>query len=185
MAADARFVIIGAGIVGLSVGLEIIQRFPGASVVIFEKESCVANHQTGHNSGVVHSGIYYKPGSLKSRLCVEGAEELLRFCRNHDLPFQRCGKVIVATADNELSRLDELFNRGHGNGLKGLRMLSAAEIAITAGKNLGFMVSLILAETFGRAIIINGDARRRHPRSSRGRTTCWRRELFLRSQKTL
>jgi len=128
MDSDKRVVIIGAGIVGLAVALEVLRRFPSASVVVLEKESCVASHQTGHNSGVVHSGIYYKPGSLKAQLCVEGAEALLNFCDENEVPYERCGKVIVATAENELPRLEELFRRGQGNGLRGLRLLSTGEI---------------------------------------------------------
>ena len=128
MARSPDVAIIGAGIVGLALALEIVRRFPGVSLVVLEKESRVANHQTGHNSGVVHSGIYYKPGSLKSRLCVQGSKELLDFCREHDVPFEQCGKVIVATAAEEFLRLDELFRRGLGNGIKGLRMLSGEQI---------------------------------------------------------
>src|ERR1017187_7929251 len=105
MARSPDVAIIGAGIVGLALALEIVRRFPGVSLVVLEKESRVANHQTGHNSGVVHSGIYYKPGSLKSRLCVQGSKELLDFCREHDVPFEQCGKVIVATAAEEFLRL--------------------------------------------------------------------------------
>src|SRR5208337_791133 len=115
--------IIGAGIVGLAIGLEISKRFPHVSLVVLEKGSEVAGHQTGHNSGVIHSGVYYKPGSLKARLCAEGAEALLRFCEENHLPHARCGKVIVATHESEFDRLDELFRRGQGNGVKGLRML--------------------------------------------------------------
>src|ERR1700754_2744198 len=107
MNSEKDFVIIGAGIVGLAVALELLHRYPGGSVAVVEKEDCVAEHQTGHNSGVVHSGIYYKRGSLKSRLCVQGAEELLQFCAEYKVPFRRCGKVIVATAEGELPRLQE------------------------------------------------------------------------------
>ncbi len=128
MAAEADFAIIGAGIVGLAIGVELTSRFPKASVVIIDKESSVAGHQTSHNSGVVHSGIYYKPGSLKARLCTEGAAELLRFCESNEVPYEVCGKVIVATKESELPRLEELFRRGQGNGLRGLKKLSAAEI---------------------------------------------------------
>jgi L-2-hydroxyglutarate oxidase len=128
MPAEARFAIIGAGIVGLAVALDLLERFPSASVAVLEKESRVADHQTGHNSGVVHSGIYYKPGSLKAQLCVEGAAMLLRFCESNDVPYQKCGKVIVATAQDELNRLYDLFERGKGNGLQGLRILGPEEI---------------------------------------------------------
>jgi len=120
--------IIGGGIVGLATGLELMRRFPGLPLTIVEKESAVARHQSSHNSGVIHSGIYYKPGSLKARLCVEGVELLLSFCQKHDINYQACGKVIVATESSELPQLDELYRRGNGNGLTGLRMLGPEEI---------------------------------------------------------
>ena len=120
--------IIGAGIVGLAIGLELSNRFPRLSVVVVEKEPFVAGHQTSHNSGVIHSGIYYKPGSLKARLCVEGARALLLFCQRHGIPFEVCGKLIVATQQEELPRLDDLYRRGLGNGLDNLRRLKAEEI---------------------------------------------------------
>jgi L-2-hydroxyglutarate oxidase len=120
--------IIGAGIVGLATGLELTSRFPGISLAVIEKESVVAGHQSSHNSGVIHSGIYYKPGSLKAKLCVEGAEALLSFCQENAVLYDICGKVIVATLESELPQLDELFRRGNENGLNGLRMLSANEI---------------------------------------------------------
>jgi len=120
--------IIGGGIVGLATGLEILGRFPGVSLAVLEKEPEVAAHQTGHNSGVIHSGIYYKPGSLKARLCTEGVNALLRFCEEHAIPYEICGKVIVATSQNENVQLDELHRRGIANGLKGLRMLTGDEI---------------------------------------------------------
>jgi L-2-hydroxyglutarate oxidase len=104
------------------------RRFPGISVAILEKESSVAAHQTSHNSGVIHSGIYYKPGSLKARLCVEGARELVQFCQEHDVPYDICGKVIIATAESEIPSLNELYKRGVGNGLRDLRTLTAEEI---------------------------------------------------------
>lgn len=120
--------IIGAGIVGLATGLEFTRRFPDAPLVIIEKESALARHQTGHNSGVIHSGIYYKPGGLKARLCVEGAAALVRFCQEHKVPYEICGKVIVATREDELPRLDELYTRGQRNGLQGLRMLDSEQV---------------------------------------------------------
>jgi L-2-hydroxyglutarate oxidase len=103
-------------------------RFPGISLVIVEKEAVIAGHQTGHNSGVIHSGIYYKPGSLKARLCVEGGASLLRFCKENAVPYEVCGKVIAATDESELPRLEELYRRGVQNGLTDLRMLVAEEI---------------------------------------------------------
>src|SRR5215469_12418860 len=90
-------IIVGAGVVGLGVALEITRRFPRRRLLILEKEDNVAQHQSGHNSGVIHSGVYYKPGSLKARLCVAGAAAMLDFCRSYGLPYQQCGKIIVAT----------------------------------------------------------------------------------------
>src|SRR5271170_3140318 len=120
--------IIGGGIVGLATGLELTRRLPGISLAIIEKEPALARHQTSHNSGVIHSGIYYKPGSLKARLCVQGVAALLRFCQENGVPYEICGKVIVATTAAEIPRLEELFRRGRGNGLAGLRMLTGEEI---------------------------------------------------------
>lgn len=120
--------IIGAGIVGLATGLEFCTRFPGISLAVIDKEETIAAHQTSHNSGVIHSGIYYKPGSLKARLCVEGADEMVRFCRQYGIPLEICGKVIVATKEEEIPRLEELYRRGKQNGLAGLRIISPEEI---------------------------------------------------------
>ena len=120
--------ILGAGIVGLAAGLELCTRFPRLSIAILDKEQMVAAHQTSHNSGVIHSGIYYKPGSLKARLCVDGAKAMVRFCAEQGVPYERCGKIIVATQEDEVGRLDELYRRGTGNGLVGLKMLSAEKI---------------------------------------------------------
>lgn len=102
---------------------------PGLSLAILEKEAAVGVHQTGHNSGVIHSGIYYKPGSLKATLCVEGSRALLEFCQHHAIPHELCGKVIVASTPADLPRLDELYRRGLQNGIAGLRMLSSCEIS--------------------------------------------------------
>ncbi len=128
ISSQVNVVIIGAGIVGLATGLELTSRFPGISLAIVEKESVVAGHQSSHNSGVIHSGIYYKPGSLKAKLCVEGREALVRFCQENGVPYDICGKVIVATKESELPQLDELFRRGNANGLNALRMLGPHEI---------------------------------------------------------
>ncbi len=127
---DARYsiVVIGGGIVGLAVALEITGRFPGLRLLLVEKEDRVARHQSGHNSGVIHSGVYYKPGSLKARLCVAGAAEMVAFCREHDIPHKICGKVIVATSEDELPRLEELRQRGDANGVIGLRLVSSEEL---------------------------------------------------------
>jgi (S)-2-hydroxyglutarate dehydrogenase len=128
MPSKTEVAIVGAGIVGLAIGLELTRRFPGISLEIIEKEAIIAGHQTSHNSGVIHSGIYYKPGSLKAELCVAGASELISFCEKHEVPYDVCGKLIVATRDEELPQLDELYRRGQGNGLRGLQILGAEEI---------------------------------------------------------
>lgn len=112
--------IVGAGIVGLAVGLELLRRRPDCRLLILEKEETAGCHQTGHNSGVIHSGIYYKPGSLKARLCVAGAEAMREFVNLHDLPYEQCGKVIVATEPSEIPGLKELYRRGTVNGVPGL-----------------------------------------------------------------
>lgn len=111
------FAIIGGGIVGLSTGMAIYQRFPNAKVIVLEKESVVANHQTGHNSGVIHSGIYYKPGSFKARFAKQGSQSMREFCQLHGIEHDICGKVIVATKQEEIPLLDHLFTRGLENGL--------------------------------------------------------------------
>ena len=121
--------IIGAGILGLATARELLKRRPGLTVTIVEREPAIAAHQTGHNSGVVHAGIYYAPGSLKARLCVEGARDLYELVeRRGDIPYERCGKLIVATSDAELPALDELERRGHANSVPGLRRLNASEL---------------------------------------------------------
>ena len=109
--------IVGGGIVGLATARALLERAPGARLVILEKEPRLAAHQTGHNSGVIHSGIYYKPGSHKARLCVEGKGLMLKFCEKHGIRVERCGKVIVATTAAELPRLQTLYERGIANGV--------------------------------------------------------------------
>jgi (S)-2-hydroxyglutarate dehydrogenase len=121
-------IIVGAGIVGLGAALAITRRFRHLRLLVLEKEDRVARHQSGHNSGVIHSGIYYKPGSLKARLCVAGAAAMVEFCREHGVPHEVCGKVIVATSESELPRLDELHRRGTANGLRGLRVIGPDEL---------------------------------------------------------
>jgi (S)-2-hydroxyglutarate dehydrogenase len=128
MSSCVNVAIIGGGIVGLATGMEILDRFPAVSLTVIEKEDEIAAHQTSHNSGVIHSGIYYKPGSLKARLCTEGVTALLSFCDEHAIPYEICGKVIVATSQDESNRLDEIYRRGVANGLHGLRMLVGDEI---------------------------------------------------------
>ena len=120
--------VVGAGIVGLAVAREILARRPDARLVVIDKQTAVAQHQTGHNSGVIHSGIYYTPGSLKARLCVEGARLMYEYCDEHAIPYERCGKLVVALDDAELPRLDALEARARANGVPGLRRVTAAEI---------------------------------------------------------
>ena len=114
--------------VGLGAALEITRRFPRLRLLLVEKEEGVARHQSGHNSGVIHSGVYYKPGSMKARLCVAGAAAMVEFCREHGVAHEVCGKVIVATAAAELPRLEELRRRGEANGLSGLRCIGSEEL---------------------------------------------------------
>ncbi len=121
-------IIVGGGIVGLAVALETTKRFPHLRLLLLEKEAGVGQHQSSHNSGVIHSGVYYKPGSLKARLCVEGAQAMVEFCRLHGIPHQVCGKVIVATHENELPRLEELRRRGEANGLTGLQLIGPEQL---------------------------------------------------------
>ena len=122
-------IIIGGGILGLAAALRILQARPGTRLMLIEKESNLAQHQTGHNSGVIHSGLYYRPGSLKAINCRTGYKQLLAFCRQESIPHEICGKIVVATTEVELSRLDELHRRGVANGLEGLRFLQPAEIS--------------------------------------------------------
>ena len=119
--------IIGGGIVGLATAMTLLQRYR-ISLVVLETEETIAAHQTGHNSGVIHSGLYYKPGSLKARNCLTGRAALLRFCQEHDIPHEQCGKVVVATQESELPALENLAERGTANGLLGLKKLRAEEI---------------------------------------------------------
>lgn len=119
--------VIGAGIVGLATALAYVRRFPGKSVLVVEKEDRVAAHQTGHNSGVIHSGLYYRPGSLKARNCVAGCASMKRFCEQHSLAFEECGKLVVATSAQEVPRLELLHRRGLANGVERLRLLSRDE----------------------------------------------------------
>jgi L-2-hydroxyglutarate oxidase len=121
------FVIVGGGIVGLSTALALGNRLPKARIAVIEKESDWAFHQTGHNSGVIHSGIYYKPGSLKAKLCREGCESMVAFCQEHGIAHEVCGKVIVATKPQELPLLENLYQRGLENGIK-VAKLKAEEV---------------------------------------------------------
>jgi L-2-hydroxyglutarate oxidase LhgO len=121
--------VVGAGIVGLAVAREFLRRRPGSNLLVIDQHTSVGYHQTSHNSGVIHSGVYYKPGSLKARLCVEGARLMYEFCDANAISYERCGKLIVAVRDDELPRLAELEARGHANGVPGLRRVGPGEIA--------------------------------------------------------
>ncbi len=116
-------VIVGAGIVGLATARELLHRWPNLRLTVVEKEARVAAHQSGHNSGVIHSGVYYAPGSLKARLCVAGGKALIRYCDEHGIPYELCGKVIVAIDESEIPRLEELQRRGIANGVEGLEAI--------------------------------------------------------------
>jgi L-2-hydroxyglutarate oxidase len=116
-------VVIGAGILGLAVSRELLSRYPRMRLAVLDKEPGVGQHQTGHNSGVLHSGIYYAPGSLKAKLCVQGQRELYAYCEQKGIPTDRCGKVIVASNESELPRLENLLQRGLANGVQGLEMI--------------------------------------------------------------
>ena len=118
-------IIIGAGIVGLATAWKIKSSAPNTNILILEKETGPARHQTGHNSGVIHSGLYYKPGSLKARNCIDGYHQMIQFCREEEIEFDLCGKIVVATEEHELPLLDTLYKRGIENGLENLKYLSA------------------------------------------------------------
>jgi L-2-hydroxyglutarate oxidase len=120
--------IVGAGIIGLATARELLSRRPGLRVAVVDRADEVGTGQTGNNSGVIHAGIYYKPGSLKAKLCVEGAARMYAFCEERGIAVERCGKVIVALDESELDRLDELERRGQANGVPGLRRLTAPQI---------------------------------------------------------
>jgi L-2-hydroxyglutarate oxidase len=142
------YCIIGGGIVGLATALAILRRCPGASLTLLEKENTLASHQTGHNSGVIHAGVYYAPGSLKADLCRRGAEATKAFCQEHGIPFDVCGKLVVATDERELSRMEALYSRSQQNGLS-VRRLDASELAELEPNIVG--KGALLVETTGIA----------------------------------
>lgn len=121
-------IIVGGGVVGLATALQLLDKNPSLKVLVLEKENEVAKHQTGNNSGVIHSGLYYKPGSLKAKNCIRGYHLLIDFCRKHEVPYELCGKIIVATEEHELPMLKKLYERGQENGLQNLKMLTAEGI---------------------------------------------------------
>ena len=122
------YIIIGGGIVGLATAYKLGRRIPQARITVLEKEQAVGRHQTGNNSGVLHAGLYYKPGSAKARLAVAGIKEMIQFCGEHEVPHEVCGKLVVAASEEELPRLKSLYERGQQNGLEGLRMLKREEM---------------------------------------------------------
>jgi (S)-2-hydroxyglutarate dehydrogenase len=121
-------VIVGGGIVGLATAYRLLEARPQTQLLLLEKESKLAAHQTGNNSGVLHSGLYYKPGSEKVRLSVSGLQQMVAFCREHGIAHEQCGKIVVATSEDELPRLENLWQRGNANGLQGLRKLAPEQI---------------------------------------------------------
>jgi L-2-hydroxyglutarate oxidase len=159
---DQSIGIVGGGIVGLAIGRELARRRPGVRVVVFEKEDRLAAHQTGHNSGVVHAGIYYRPGSLKAELCTRGRLLLRDYCAEHALPYEECGKLVVAVEPEELSRLDALEGTARENGVPGLRRVEREEITEVEPHAAGLAALhspataitdfVAVAEAFGREI---------------------------------
>lgn len=123
-----KVAIIGGGIVGLATAHQLLERHPSLKVLLLEKESGPGRHQTGHNSGVLHCGLYYKPGSTKARLAVEGIRRMTAFCEQHGVPYELCGKIVVATEPEEIPRLHALLERGNANGLDGLQLLGPEQI---------------------------------------------------------
>src|SRR5262249_42433712 len=139
------FAVIGGGIVGLATAMALAEA-PGARVVVLEAEERLAAHQSSHNSGVIHSGLYYAPGSLKARLCAEGREAMFRFCAAHGIPHERCGKLVIAASADEIPRLDEIERRGRANGLTGIVRLDPAGIR-EREPHAGGVAALLVPET--------------------------------------
>jgi (S)-2-hydroxyglutarate dehydrogenase len=121
-------IIVGGGIVGLATAYKLNKKFPGKKVLVLEKEKEVAAHQTGHNSGVIHSGIYYKPGSYKAKNCVAGRRELVEFAKEHNIPHDICGKIIVATHESELAYMNKVFSNGKANDVEGIEIIDSKRI---------------------------------------------------------
>jgi L-2-hydroxyglutarate oxidase len=159
-------IVIGGGIAGLATALKVNEKNPALKILVIEKEEKIAAHQTGNNSGVIHSGIYYKPGSLKAKNCIRGYHQLIEFCTEHQVPFELCGKIIVATAPDELSALENIFKRGQENGLDGLKKLSVDElreyephVAGIAGIHVpqtGIVDYRLVAEAYARLLASRG-----------------------------
>src|SRR5664279_1233706 len=128
MLVNVKIIVIGGGIVGLATAYRLGARMPGADIAVLEKESDVGRHQTGHNSGVLHCGLYYKPGSVKARLAVQGIRQMVAFCQENGVPHEICGKLVVATDEAEVARLRALQERGAANGLEGLQCLGREQM---------------------------------------------------------
>lgn len=164
--AGSGVTVIGGGLIGLAVAHELLARFPGARVRLIEKETAVCQHQSGHNSGVLHAGLYYKPGSLKARLAVAGIRRMRSFCLENGVPHEVCGKLVVATEAEELPRLEELLARGVANGLAGLRRISREEmrerephvagVAAVEVPEEGIVDYRAVGEAMGRRIVAMG-----------------------------
>jgi len=163
---QTELAVIGGGIVGLATARALLAANPGLSLQLLEKEEVLAAHQTGHNSGVIHSGLYYRPGSAKARLCVAGREAMYAYCREAGITHRRCGKLVVASREQQLPQLDELARRGTANGLEGLRRIPQAELAAfephlagVAGlwvPDTGVVDFAEVARSFGRDIVAAG-----------------------------
>jgi len=125
---DFDVVVIGGGIVGLASAYKIASAHPNISIAVLEKEAELAGHQTGHNSGVIHSGLYYKPGSAKAKTCTAGRKQLVEFAKQYGIPFEICGKIIVATSEKEMPNLEKIYNNGVQNGIEGVEKIRPDEI---------------------------------------------------------
>ena len=123
-----KVAIIGGGIVGLATAHQLLERHPAVTVLLLEKESAAGQHQTGHNSGVLHCGLYYQPGSARARLAVTGIRRMVEFCAQHGVAYELCGKTVIATEPEEIPRLHALLERGKANGLEGLQLLGREQI---------------------------------------------------------
>jgi L-2-hydroxyglutarate oxidase len=178
---SCRIIIVGGGIVGLAAAFRIGRKFPGDRVTVLEKEEFVGRHQTGNNSGVLHAGLYYKPGSVKARMAVTGIRQMIDFCRENDVPHEICGKLVVAASEDELPRLRDLHDRGLKNGLSGLAVLSPAEmreiephvggVAALRVPEEGIVDYAKVCEALVRAIVAQGGKVITHARVERLRQT--------------
>ena len=158
--------VIGAGIVGLATAMDLVRRRPDLRLVVVDKEDRVAAHQTGNNSGVIHAGLYYKPGSLKAQMVVDGARRMVEFCQEHDLPYEMCGKLVVAVDDSELPALEELHRRGTANGVLGLQRIRGDQIqeyephgvgvAALWSPNTGIVDYKVVATTYAQVVADGG-----------------------------